>query len=237
MRTGRSSFISGRAFVKDIKKSIEIVREKILKAAVKSGRTEHDVLLIGATKKVDTEKIKIAYDSGIKDFGENYVQEAKKKIESFGQKATWHMIGHIQTNKIKYLPKLFDYIHSVDRREVVEILNRFGRRMRVLFEINIAQEKTKQGATPDDVRKILEGIHMLENIEPVGLMTMAPYVENPEEVRWVFNRLRELRDELNREFNLNMKELSMGMSNDFEVAIEEGATMVRIGTAIFGERI
>lgn len=223
--------------MKDIEKSIQIIREKISKAAAKSGRCEKDVLLIGVTKKVDLDSIKIAYDLGIKDFGENYVQEARKKIDSFEKKATWHMIGHIQSNKIKYLPRLFDYIHSVDRWEVLEILDNFEKRMKILFELNIAEEKTKQGAKPDDIRKILERIDTLKNIEPIGLMTMAPYVENPEEIRWVFGRLRELRDELNREFGLNMKELSMGMSNDFEIAIEEGATMVRIGTAIFGERL
>lgn len=223
--------------MKDIEKSIEIVREKISRALARAGRTEGDVLLIGVTKKVDIERIKIAYDSGIKDFGENYVQEAKKKIESFNRKATWHMIGHIQTNKIKYLPGLFDYIHSVDRWEVVYLLNRYGKKMKVLFEVNITGEKTKHGAQPDEIKRMLERMDTLEFIEPVGIMTMAPYVENPEEVRWAFKRTREVLEELNREFGLNMKELSMGMSNDFEVAIEEGATMVRIGTAIFGERV
>ncbi|MCX7966752.1 MAG: YggS family pyridoxal phosphate-dependent enzyme [Syntrophorhabdaceae bacterium] len=221
----------------DIVKSIEIIREKIARAQAKSGRTERDVLLIGVTKKVDIERIRIAYDAGLRDFGENYVQEAKKKIESFNEKATWHMIGHIQTNKIKYIPKLFDYVHSVDRWEVVELLNRFEKKMKVLFEVNIAGEETKHGASPDELKKIIERIETLNFIEPVGLMTMAPFVEDPEEVRWVFKRTRELLEELNREFGLDMKELSMGMSNDFEVAIEEGATMVRIGTAIFGERI
>lgn len=222
--------------MKDIKSSIEIVRKRISEAAIKSGRTEKDILLIGVTKKIDIERIKTAFELGIKDFGENYVQEAKKKIESFEKKATWHMIGHIQTNKIKYIPKLFDYVHSVDRWEVVELLNKFGKKMKVLFEINIAQEETKHGASLDEVKKILGRIEHLEFIEPVGLMTMAPFVENPEDVRWVFKRLRVLLEELNKEFGMNMKELSMGMSNDFEVAIEEGATMVRIGTAIFGER-
>lgn len=220
----------------DIEKSLEIVRNKIAKAAAKSGRREKDVLLIGVTKKIDLDKIRMAYDLGIRDFGENYVQEARKKIELFEKKATWHMIGHIQTNKVKYIPQLFDYVHSIDRWEVVELLNKYGKKMKVLFEINISGEETKHGATPDDIKRILERINTLEFIEPVGLMTMAPFVQNPNEVRWVFERLRVLLEELNREFGMNMKELSMGMSNDFEVAIEEGATMVRIGTAIFGER-
>ena len=219
-----------------LKDSIEIVRTKIKEASLRSGRTEDDVLLIGVTKNVDLERIKQAYSYGIRDFGENYVQEARKKIEAFPEEATWHMIGHIQTNKIKYITRLFNWVHSIDRVEVLEILDRYGRQMKVLFELNISGEQSKNGASPDEIKKVLEKVKALNFIEPVGLMTMAPYVDNPEDVRWIFKRMREILTELNREFGLNMKELSMGMSSDFEVAIEEGATMVRIGTAIFGER-
>jgi len=222
--------------VNSLKDSIEIVRTKIKEASLRSGRTEDDVLLIGVTKNVDLERIKQAYSYGIRDFGENYVQEARKKIEAFPEGATWHMIGHIQTNKIKYITRLFNWVHSIDRVEVLEILDRYGRQMKVLFELNISGEQSKNGASPDEIKRILEKVKALNFVEPVGLMTMAPYVDNPEDVRWIFKRMREILTELNREFGLNMKELSMGMSSDFEVAIEEGATMVRIGTAIFGER-
>ncbi|MCX8110562.1 MAG: YggS family pyridoxal phosphate-dependent enzyme [Syntrophorhabdaceae bacterium] len=220
----------------DLKDSIDIIKTKIRDASIRSGRTEDDVLLIGVTKNVDLERIRQAYNYGIRDFGENYVQEARKKIEAFTEGATWHMIGHIQTNKIKYISRLFQWVHSVDRLEVLEILNRYGREMKVLFELNISGEQSKHGASQDDVKRILEKVRTFEFIEPLGLMTMAPYVENPEDVRWIFRRMREMLTELNKEFGLNMKELSMGMSSDFEVAIEEGSTMVRIGTAIFGER-
>lgn len=218
------------------KDSIEIVRTRIRDASLRSGRTEDDVLLIGVTKNVDIERIRKAYNYGLRDFGENYIQEARKKIEAFQESATWHMIGHVQTNKIKYIPRFFQWVHSVDRYEVLEILNRYETKMKVLFELNISGEQSKRGASPDDIKRIMEKVRTLEFIEPFGLMTMAPYVENPEDVRWIFRRMREILAELNREFGLNMKELSMGMSSDFEVAIEEGATMVRIGTAIFGER-
>jgi len=240
MRSRRNAFIAGRAFVNNLKDSIEIVRARIREASIRAGRNEGDVLLIGVTKGVDPDKIIQAYELGIRDFGENYIQEARKKIEAFPQEATWHMIGYVQTNKIKYISRLFQWVHSVDRWEVLEALNRYGdkygREMKVLFELNISREETKHGASPDDAKRMLENIDTLKFIVPSGLMTMAPYGENPEDVRWIFKRLRETLQELNKEFGLNMKELSMGMSSDFEIAIEEGATMVRIGTALFGER-
>ncbi|MBP9560221.1 MAG: YggS family pyridoxal phosphate-dependent enzyme [Syntrophorhabdaceae bacterium] len=220
----------------NLKDSIERVRTRIRDASIRSGRAEDDILLIGVTKGVDLERIRQAYECGLKDFGENYIQEARKKIEVFSEGATWHMIGYIQTNKIKYISRLFHWVHSVDRWEVLETLNRYSRPMRVLFELNISGEGSKHGSSLDDIRRILEKIDTLKCIEPAGLMTMAPYRENPEDGRWIFRRLGEILKELNQEFGLNMKELSMGMSSDFEVAIEEGATMVRIGTAIFGER-
>lgn len=220
----------------NLKDSIERVRTRIRDASIRSGRAEEDILLIGVTKGVDLERIRQAYECGLKDFGENYIQEARKKIEVFSEGATWHMIGYIQTNKIKYISRLFHWVHSVDRWEILETLNRYSRPMRVLFELNISGEESKHGASPDDIRRILEKIDTLKCIEPTGLMTMAPYRENPEDGRWIFRRLGEILKELNQEFGLNMKELSMGMSSDFEIAIEEGATMVRIGTAIFGER-
>jgi len=224
--------------MRNIEDSIKTVRERIEKACARSGRSTSEVRLIGVTKKVDIGRIKEAMACGLKDFGENYIQEAKKKIEEIApcEEINWHMIGHIQTNKVKFLPGLFGYIHSVGRWELAELLDRYNKEMNVLFELNLSGEATKQGTTVDNLKKMLERIDQLKNIRPVGLMTMAPFVDDPEDVRGVFGRLRETLHEVNREFSLNMTELSMGMSSDFEVAIEEGSTMARVGTAIFGER-
>lgn len=219
-----------------IEDGIQRVRERISRASARSGRSEKDVRLVAVTKKVDIERIRIAFSSGIKDFGENYIQEALKKIEVFGDGPCWHMIGHIQTNKVKNIPGFFSYVHSVDRREILEGLERFGKPVKVLFELNLSGEESKHGTQEDNLKRMLERMHGLKNVEPVGLMTMAPFVENAEDVRNVFATLRHILEKVNREFSLDMRELSMGMSSDFEVAIEEGATMVRIGTAIFGER-
>ncbi len=219
-----------------IEDGIQRVRERISRASARSGRSEKDVRLVAVTKKVDIERIRIAFSSGIKDFGENYIQEALKKIEVFGDGPCWHMIGHIQTNKVKNIPGFFSYVHSVDRREILEGLERFGKPVKVLFELNLSGEESKHGTQEDNLKRMLERMHGLKNVEPVGLMTMAPFVENVEDVRSVFATLRHILEKVNREFSLDMRELSMGMSSDFEVAIEEGATMVRIGTAIFGER-
>lgn len=219
-----------------IEDGIQRVREKIAGACARAGRSEKDVRLVAVTKGVDVARIRIAFSCGVQDFGENYIQEAKGKIEDFGEGPDWHMIGHIQTNKVKYIPRLFGYVHSVDRWEILESLEKFGKPMKVLFELNLSGEKSKHGTQEDNLIKMLEKMHILQNMEPIGLMTMAPYVDNSEEVRDIFSTLRRIMEKANREFSLNMRELSMGMSSDFEVAIEEGATMVRVGTAIFGER-
>ncbi|HBE45461.1 MAG TPA: YggS family pyridoxal phosphate-dependent enzyme [Deltaproteobacteria bacterium] len=219
-----------------IEDSVKRVQEKIGNACARAGRNPSGVRLIAVTKTVDQERIQKAVSCGIKDFGENYVQEAKKKIEELPRGLTWHMIGYIQTNKIKFIPKLFHYIHSADRWEVLERLDQYEKPLKVLFEMNISGESSKHGTTEEGLKKILEKIHTLKYIKPVGLMTMAPYTEKSEGVRNIFRTLREILSRVNREFNLDMNELSMGMSSDFEVAIEEGATMVRIGTALFGER-
>jgi hypothetical protein len=222
--------------VNTIEDGIQRVREKISKASARSGRSEKDVRLVAVTKKVDAERIRSAFTCGIKDFGENYIQEAQRKIEGFGEGPCWHMIGHVQTNKVKHVPGLFSYVHSVDRWEILEGLNRFGKPMKVLFELNLSGEESKHGTQEDNLKRMIEKMHILQHVEPVGLMTMAPFVENAEDVRGVFATLRHILEKINREFSLSMRELSMGMSSDFEVAIEEGATMVRVGTAIFGER-
>lgn len=226
----------------DISDRIKAVREKIERACAGSGRAASEVRLIGVTKRVDLVRIKEAAEAGLTDFGENYIQEAKEKIESarltsnLFENVNWHMIGHIQTNKVKHMPGLFNYVHSVDRPEVLELLDRRSREMNVLFELNLSGEASKQGTDEDGLRRMLERISQLKNVRPMGLMTMAPFVDDPEDVRYVFSKLRETLHKVNKEFSLTMRELSMGMSSDFEVAIEEGATMVRVGTAIFGER-
>jgi len=217
--------------------AIKRIREKIAAACSRSGRSESEVRLIGATKGVDAERIRYAVRSGLTDFGENYIQEAMGKIEGFQEGVCWHMIGHIQTNKAKHISKLFDYVHSIDRWELLEILDRYGKHLKVLFELNLADEASKHGTGEDNLKRMLEKVGGLKHIEPVGLMTMPPFAENPEDIRGIFRRLKTLLQSVNREFSLHMSELSMGMSSDFEIAVEEGATMVRIGTAIFGERI
>ncbi len=216
--------------------SIGAVRDRILVACQKAGRTAQNVRLIAVTKKVAAERIREARAAGIDAFGENYVQEAQGKIEALGPGIEWHMIGHVQTNKAKYIPRLFRYVHTVDRPALLEALDRFEKELLVLFEVNLSGEPQKHGTTPEGLRTMLADVGKLRYVKPVGLMTVPPFSDDPEESRPFFRRLRTLLEDVNGEFGLQMTELSMGMSADFEVAIEEGATMVRVGTAIFGER-
>jgi pyridoxal phosphate enzyme (YggS family) len=221
----------------DIRHALEAVRERIDRACEIAGRDPAEVTLVAVTKTVDTARVIEAIEAGVGDIGENYVQEAKAKIEAIGPgRARWHMIGHIQSNKVKYIPALFDCVHTVDSTSILEGLEKRGKDMDVLFEVNLAGEATKSGTDVEGLRRILERVSSLVHMKPVGLMTMPPYVEDPEEVRGIFGQLRKTLETMNGEFGLAMKELSMGMSSDFEVAVEEGATMVRIGTALFGER-
>ena len=222
--------------MKDIRETLAAVRERILTACQKAGRRPGEVRLIAVTKRVDAERVRAAVALGVSDFGENYLQEARSKIEAVEPGLTWHMIGHIQSNKAKYIPRLFSYVHSVDRWELLEDLDRDAKEISILFEVNLSGEPQKHGATTDALRSMLEKTQALRHVKPVGLMTVPPFAADPEKARPYFRRLRELLQNVNREFAMGMPELSMGMSADFEVAIEEGATMVRIGTAIFGER-
>lgn len=221
----------------DIEESLRIVRERMTAACQKSGRSIGQVRLIAVTKRVDSARVREAVRLGMKDIGENYVQEAKQKVEETGSGPVWHMIGHIQTNKVKYIPRLFDYVHTVDRWEVLDALDSYGKALSILFEVNLSGEAQKHGTTKDGLRVMLEKAGMLRSVRPVGLMTVPAFGDDPEEARPAFAALREMLDDVNREFGLGMTELSMGMSGDFEVAIEEGATMIRVGTALFGERI
>lgn len=221
-----------------VAESLQSVRERIRKACERVGRDPETVKLIGVTKGIDVEKIREASEEGLRDIGENYVQEALRKAEQLkGIDITWHMIGHIQTNKIKYFPKIFSYVHSVDREKVLEMMDRLEKRMRILFQVNVSFEERKSGIRElDELFLLVERALNCKYLELVGLMVMPPYSSNPEDSRPYFRRLKEILDTVNEKFGLSLKELSMGMSNDFEVAIEEGATMVRIGRAIFGER-
>ena len=224
----------------EMKQRLKTVLERIRKAAERSGRDPSEVTLVAVSKNFPVQAIKEAFSLGIRNFGENRAQELKDKYEKLSNiQVTWHFIGRIQTNKIKYFVPIVEYVHSVWReKELKEIDKRskiISKIMKVFLEVNVSGEETKAGVKPENIKDLLEFAKDLENVKVVGLMTMAPIAEDPEDVRWVFRKLRELRDELKKEYP-DIKELSMGMSGDFEVAIEEGATFVRIGTAIFGKR-
>ena len=225
-----------------IAESVKEVRKRILNAAKRVGRRPEDIVLVAATKGVEIERIREAIKAGIRVCGENRVQEARPKMDMLKKETSWHFIGHLQKNKIKYLIGEVDLVHSVDSIELAgEISLLAGKRgiiQDILLEVNISGEKGKFGIPPDKAKETVKAISGLENISLNGMMTIPPFSETPEYSRSYFRSLRELRDEI---ISLGIttsgfKELSMGMSNDFEVGIEEGATLVRIGTAIFGER-
>ena len=218
------------------------VKERIEKAALKAGRDPGEIKLVAVSKTVGVEEIREAISAGATILGESYVQEAKEKIEEIDHQVQWHMIGHLQTNKVKQAINLFDMIHSVDRIGLAEEINKrakqSGKRVSVLIQVNISQETTKSGIERDRAISLVLEVSNLTNLKVEGLMTMPPYFDDPDDARPYFKSLRELKGEIGGERfeNISMKELSMGMSNDFEIAIEEGATIIRVGTAIFGER-
>ncbi|MFA4043757.1 MAG: hypothetical protein HZRFUVUK_000535 [Candidatus Fervidibacterota bacterium] len=218
------------------------VLERINSAATRVGRDPSSIIVIGATKSVDVERIKVAISAGLKHIGENYVQEAMRKYEAIGDVVKWHFIGHLQTNKAKYVVRFFETVQSLDRISLAEELSKralmFGRRIDVLVQVNIGAEETKFGIPPEDTVEFVKAVSKLEGIRVRGLMCIPPYKEDPEDVRPYFRRMLWLAEAVARAKipNVSMDYLSMGMSHDFEVAIEEGANMVRIGTAIFGPR-
>ena len=226
----------------DIASNIKRIKQRIAAACARSRREPHDVKLMAVTKTVQTERILQAVDAGITLLGENYVQEAREKHELLNGRAQMHLIGHLQTNKAKYAVRLFDCVHSVDRLELAQELDRrakaIGRKMDILIEVNVSGEQTKNGVPAAQTLELIKHIVTLENLSVRGLMTMAPYSDDPETSRPYFQALRNLCNEIAREGipDVQMEELSMGMTDDFEVAIEEGATIVRIGRAIFGQR-
>jgi PLP dependent protein len=226
----------------DIAANINKIKLRIAAAAARCNRSPDSIKLLAVTKTVSSFAVEQAMNAGITSFGENYVQEAKEKIAAMGKRAEWHMIGYLQTNKVKYTVNLFDYIHSVDRMELAKEINKRaglnGRKINILIEINVSGEKTKNGIPAANAIDLIKDAAALENISIKGLMTMAPYSDNPENSRPYFSELRNLQKNIinNGITGIQMKELSMGMTDDFEIAIEEGATIVRIGRAIFGER-
>ena len=218
----------------DIREGLSRVRERIARAAERAGRRPDDVLLIAVSKTVDADRIREAIDAGVSALGENRVQEAKAKVATLGRPVPWHLIGHLQTNKVKDALELFDVIHSVDRHDVAREIERraagAGRPVDVLLEVNVANEPSKSGVAPDDVASALDAIAAMAHVKVRGLMAIPPVVERAEDSRPAFKTLAALAQ------RHALGELSMGMSGDFEVAVEEGATMVRVGTAIFGAR-
>lgn len=224
----------------DIAANLEQVRAQIAHAAEKAGRAPGEIELVAVSKKQDAEKIHAAFTAGQSIFGESRVQEARVKIPQLPGAARWHFIGHLQKNKIRHALPLFEFFHSIDSldlaREVDRIASEEGMRPRVLLEVNVGGEGSKIGFAPEKLREQMEELLAVGRLSIEGLMAIPPFAQDAEEARPYFVTLRKLRDKLEEEFDLQLPQLSMGMSGDFQIAIEEGATMVRVGTAIFGSR-
>jgi len=218
----------------DISGNILDLERRIDGAAERAGRSPAEITLVAVTKTVEPSLVRQAFQEGIRHFGESRIQEAKNKMEqlsSLQPPPLWHMVGHLQTNKARMATELFRMIHSVDSLRLAEALSHYARHdIPVLLQVNVSGEATKSGFLTSEVSPAVEKMARLPHLEIKGLMTIAPFTDDPEEVRPVFRQLRVLRD------SLGLEHLSMGMTDDFEVAIEEGATMVRIGRSIFAER-
>ena len=225
-----------------LKENLENVEQKIQAACERSGRDRSEVTLIAVSKTKPAEMVQEAYDLGIRLFGENKVQEIMDKSEVLPADIHWHMIGHMQRNKVKYIIDKVDLIHSVDSVRLAETIDKEAEKhgviANILIEVNVAKEESKFGLMPEEVPEFVEKIAGFPHIRVKGLMTIAPFVENPEENRPIFAHLRKLSVDIAKKNidNITMSILSMGMTNDYQVAIEEGATMVRVGTGIFGAR-
>ena len=218
--------------------NLERVREQIAQAAAKAGRDVKDVELVAITKTHPAEKVREAVEGGQTLFGESRVQEARAKIPELSSNIRWHFVGHLQKNKVRHALPLFEMIHSVDSLALAQDINRIaeeeGLHPRVLLEVNVAGEGSKFGFRPDKLREQMEALLALPRLSILGLMTIPPLAEEAEASRKYFVQLRELRDRLQTEFHVDLAQLSMGMTEAFVVAVEEGATLVRVGTAIFG---
>ena len=226
----------------EITDNLKIVHQNIERACQMGHRDPSSVQLISVSKTKPVEMIWEAYGAGERHFGENKVQELVAKYDQLPKDIHWHMIGHLQRNKVKYIIDKVDLIHSVDSLRLAEEIHKeavkIGRRVPILVEVNVAGEESKFGISPQETEAFIREIAPLEGIEVRGLMTIAPYVENPEDNRLCFNTLKQLSVDINRKSidNVNVNLLSMGMTGDYEVAVEEGASYVRVGTGIFGER-
>ena len=218
--------------------NLEVVRQAIASSAERAGRDASAVTLVAVTKTVPVERIREAMTLDLDIFGENRVQEALPKMDEIGPaKVDWHLIGHLQTNKIKFVEGRFQMVQSVDRSGLVEALDRrLGSALDVLVEVNVAEEPQKTGALPTDLPLIARAVAAAGHLRLRGLMTIAPMVADPEQVRPIFRRLRSLRDKTSQELGMPLPVLSMGMTDDYPIAVEEGATMLRLGRALFGPR-
>lgn len=219
------------------------IKKNMEEILVKSGRKADDALLIAVSKTKPIELMQPVYDAGCRDFGENHVQEIVDKYDKMPSDIRWHMIGHLQTNKVKYIVDKVYMIHSVDSLHLAEVISKEAVKknvtVKILLEVNVAEEESKFGTTLEECRNLYESVVKLPNLDVRGLMTIAPYVADPEENRQYFANLRQLSVDLFEQNADNKSDvlLSMGMSNDYAVALEEGATMIRVGTDIFGERV
>jgi len=226
----------------DVAGNYRQILDRIGEAAAKRGRNPKDIKLLAAAKAQSIDSVRAAVAAGVAPIGENYVQEAQERKAQIQQSVEWHMIGHLQRNKAKAAVEIFDLIESLDSvalaRELEKQGKRIGKKIRALVEVNLAGEESKSGIAKADLASLLEAIAELKHVTVEGLMTVPPFREDPEEIRPYFRELRELKDKLNAQRipNVDLAELSMGMTHDYSVAIEEGATIVRIGTALFGPR-
>lgn len=227
-----------------IEQNLLQIQERIRQAAVRGHRIPADVRLVAVSKTVPADGVKKAIDAGVTLFGENYIQEARDKIDELAAcPISWHFIGHLQSNKAKYAVRLFELIHSVDSLKLAKAIDKEARKcdkvQPVLIQVNIAREDSKSGVTEEAAPELVREVGRLANLSVRGLMTMPPFFNAPDKVRPFFKALRQLRDKIAalQMENVSMAELSMGMTGDFEAAVEEGATLVRIGTAIFGDRL
>ena len=223
-----------------IAENLDRVREQITQAAVKVGRAASDIELVAITKTHPAERVHEAIEAGQNLFGESRIQEARTKIPELPSNVRWHFVGHLQKNKIRHALPLFEMIHSVDSLGLAQDINRIAEdeamHPRVLLEVNVAGEGSKFGFAPDKLREQMEELLSLPRLSILGLMTIPPLAEEAEASRKHFVQLRELRDRMQTDFRVDLSQLSMGMTQDYAIAIEEGATLVRVGTAIFGER-
>lgn len=224
-----------------LKDRITEVKQRIEDACARSGRSPDGVQLIAVTKYVSLETTQAVLDLGIDQIGENRWQDAKEKWEALGHRGTWHFIGHLQTNKVKDVIGRFRWLHSLDRlslaKEIEKRAAQDGRRISCLIQLNVSGEESKHGMEPKELSDFIEQVLQMKHLDLRGLMTMAPYSDDPEEARPIFRELRNLQEDMRKRFGkeLQLDHLSMGMSNDFEVAIEEGATMVRLGSVLVGK--